>query len=749
MSIHKLTFRKIIIVILLLNLAILARNSYSECGEGLFKKGIVPYGANYLPEPLKSEVTKWIAKKFDWSVGGPDVTVYNPDMIWSTYQTIIGIYSNELPKIKDYAESHGWVFEDMLLHIKINFQAKKPWNMMDKFGCFEGKNGVLVRHRGLLGDRIVDRTKEAYKTDLGNVEFGNELYIGYEEPFDEINFLLSTKGQGVKATWEFWDGQGWRKLDVSDGTRMFQEDGKVKFIPPINWKRKAINGSRNKWWVRLHIENAAKSPVALRIYGDDWHASPTNTKLCRGWDPHSPNIINRGTPVEYNPNPPENASARFRYQSRATGYWSPNYVFFNPADVQKGTRTAAQYIADRAILAIRKNKAKGVMFDSANGTLSLGITNLSNSVIYSDVADQTSDTWESVSKARYSDVYKFIKKALPNTLIGVNAYPCRKDFIEIGDWALYEYHTFVRQTGSPQKITLIEDRGSSFSSYDSFLKENNPKGIKGVFIYSDVLDYDGRRNIYWDRSSRGPMAALTKHYIGMNENTYFAYYTQGGYIYAYSDEIFYYKAKTVLTSPLKADSSNSLKYIYGKDFSQLTRIPYAGMLVKIGNDILQVDKIINKGTFTTKGAIRSDHAVGDAIRIIDVLHQAVDSLPSLSEIYKWNYYFPAMDVDIGMPDPQGHNKGKYDLEWRKGKDIGGGPNIWRRDFTNAIVLHRTAFNGTPAIYYETYSTPIKLAQVYFPLMADGITAPGIEEVCLRAGEGVILMKYPVSKKTSQ
>ncbi|MDQ7837675.1 MAG: hypothetical protein RDU59_04180 [Thermodesulfobacteriota bacterium] len=745
MNIHKPVPKRIIIAFLLLSLIISVENSNSEDNATLFKKGIVPYGANYLPEPLKSRVVRWIAEHFDWSVGGPDVTGYNSNVVWTTYQTIIGTYSNEIPRIKDYAEAHGWSFEDMLLHMKINFQAKKPWNMMDKFGCLEGKNGVLVKYRGLLGDRIVDRTKEAYDINLGNVEFGNELYIGYEEPFDEINFLLSTEGKDVEARWEYWNGTSWSNLDVDDGTKVFKKNGTVRFIPPADWERTVINNSRNKWWVRLCIQGAGTYPVASRIFGDDWHASSTNNLLCKGWDPNSPNIINRGTPVEYNPNPPENAGARFRYQSRATGYWGPNYIFYNPANIQGGIRTVAKYVADKAIPAIKKSNAKALMFDTADGTLSVGITTPSQAAKNSDFVDQTSDTWKSVSKARYSDVHKFIKEALPNTLIGANASPYLKDFVSLGDWVLYEYHTFVRQSSSPRRILLEDGAKESFASYDHFLKENNPRGIKGFFIYNDTVDYDTKRNFHWDRSNRGPMVALTKHYIGMNENTYFVYYTQGGYIYAFSDEVFYYKAEAVLQRPLKIYLPNNLKYIYGDDFSQLVSIPYFGMRVKIGDDILYVKKVDNK-TLTTESPIRKDYGIGEKIKVIGMIHQSVDPLPPLSDIYKWSYYFPAMDVDIGMPDVSGHNKGKYDLMWVKGKDIGGGPDVWKRDFINAIVLHRTAFHGTPAIYYETYSTPIKLNKVYFPLMADGTTAPGIEEVCLRAGEGVILMKYPVEGK---
>ena len=48
-------------------------------------------------------------------------------------------------------------------------------------------------------------------------------------------------------------------------------------------------------------------------------------------------------PLEYNPNPPAGATARFRYQARFGGAWAMNLQFGNPANIQRGQRAWANY----------------------------------------------------------------------------------------------------------------------------------------------------------------------------------------------------------------------------------------------------------------------------------------------------------------------------------------------------------------------------------------------------------------------
>jgi hypothetical protein len=117
-----------------------------------------------------------------------------------------------------------------------------------------------------------------------------------------------------------------------------------------------------------------------------------------------------------------------------------------------------------------------------------------------------------------------------------------------------------------------------------------------------------------------------------------------------------------------------------------------------------------------------------------------------------------MGVDIGVPDPNGYRGGVRAIDepgnapWLYGIAISGHtplsvcspgscPNVWRRDFTNGIVLMRP-FRGSLHLEAEldTPSQPIALGGTYYPLLADGTKGPAVTSVTLRAGEAAILMK---------
>ena len=68
------------------------------------------------------------------------------------------------------------------------------------------------------------------------------------------------------------------------------------------------------------------------------------------------------------------------------------------------------------------------------------------------------------------------------------------------------------------------------------------------------------------------------------------------------------------------------------------------------------------------------------------------------------------------------------------------PDVWRRDFTKAIVLFRPWRSGVNLeSELDTPSQPIALGGNYSPLKADGTEGPPVTSVSLRGGEGMILM----------
>lgn len=618
------------------------------------KAGFLPYVSS-MTDAQKS----WAAEKFKMQIQGPQPS--SASVQWMTYKDIyVTANLSQYLEFKDYVLSVGGDYSETFLHAKVDwtFNDTDPaWVGLDKFGAFEGANGVLKTFDDVS---FSDITSAAY---TGSVALGDTVYFGYEEPFADINFTFSTVGSGVSAEWEYWNGSVWSGLSVADGTINFSGDGLVTFIPPSDWATKSVNSSRTKYFVRLVVSSATTSPVTSKIYGDDWLNGSANA--CRGWDDTDGNIVNTGVLV-YNPMPPVGASAKFRYQSMITT-WNQNHFALHPADIQNidGTTTHlwAKYLAEWADNKYNNSGYAGVMLDDGmKDPSSDGLP-----IADTDFADKTANSWGTEGAARYQDVIDYATVINPNIMIGVNSY--WRSWALKGQWNLAEYHL---APWKPHKSAIEEVAGYSQLAYSDYLPANNPLGAIGFLIYGDtaVGNIPGK-SVVWDRANRGPIISLATHYIGLNDNVVFSYFSGGGYIYNKVDEV----------------------------------------KMKDGSTV----------------------------------HLATDPTPAVGDVEQWYTYFPAIGVDIGVPDSQGYNGGAYDLEWKSSVEIGGVQNVWRRDYTGAIVLVRPAAWNTTDAEYSVPSSPIDLGGTFYPLLADGTTGAGIETVALRAAEGAILMKQPIGK----
>lgn len=612
--------------------------------------GIVAYST---PDAV---TTAWMDQRFEVRLAGPKPT--SPAVKWIGYQDIHGIGSiAELLEMKDWALARRLVPEEMLLHAKANYTARvgRIFDGLDRFDAFEGRNGVL---RSTDGRSVTDVSATAY---AGQVALSGQTYLGYEEPFADIRFTLSTAGADVVRTVQYWNGSGWATLsaELQDGTAAFTRSGTLSFVPPADWQPTSLNGSRRKYFVRIVVSAARVVPVSSQIRGDDWLGATPQSG--RGWDASSPTIVHRGTPLAYNPTPPAGASAKFPYQARIA-FWSSNHFIANPADRQGlADGSWATFLASKIVKDSRSSGAGGVMCD--DGERDVADDGVPASA--TDFVDKAAGaTWAAATLARYRNVVRLTRQQQPALLLGVNATSTA--LVKSGQWSIAEYHTFVWKTNDLRGITTGDDGRPNTMAYDDYLPARNPAGTQGVFLYADTQDTVAAGSVAWDRGNRGPIVALSKHHIARNANTAFAYYSRGGYIYSETDEV------------------------------------------------LRVD-----------GA---------------VLHQAKQALPRLDQVRRWATWFPAMGVDIGVPDPRGYRAGARDLAWKRGTDLGGGPDVWRRDYTKAIVLHRPAAWNTTASQYTVHSPPIDLGGRYLPLAADGSVGAAVTRVRLRAGEGAILMK---------
>jgi len=657
-------------------------------------------------------IVGWMNDKFDYRISGPKPTANTTK--WISYLDVwtIGDIS-QLLALKRFADRHSFKSEEILLHAKYDYCSSiaQPWNQVDKFDLFEGKNGVMWSSDNVS---FADLTANAYDSPT---TLNKTIYIGYEEPFSEVNMVFSTTGSDVVKAWEYWSGSSWNELTVNDSTNNFTKDGRISFTPPSGWKRTILNNSRNKYFARIKFGSASRYPITKSLRGDNWLAPafakwqanslnngqyafvvpsvlngyvyynttggtsgavepmwPTAVnalvvdggitwktskaiRAVRGWNPTSATIVNSGE-LQYDPSPPMGSSAKFRYQARIST-WSPNHFAMNPADSQvsaldgKTYRTSAKYFAE-ATIAASQNGYAGMMGDDAGVGPDADIA-----WAKTDFVDKTSNSWPTEALNRFRDIVDFVLSEKPDFLIGANTMAKSMGFL--GNWVYIEDHDAAAQPSDPECINVSTDGKMAF---DDFQPANNPKNLIGILMSRDTKTTVGSgTTVPWDRGNRGPMLALAKYYVGMNENTVFEYQSNGGWIYDLTDEVF----------------------------------------------------LKNK----------------------QVKHMSVDPIPSYADVERWGKYFPAMSVNIGTPGPR-------DLKWIQGPQTGDGKaDVWRRDFSKALVLVRTAHYLSSGDDYSNFYTPIDLGDTYYPLYADGTTGTAITTISLRAGEGAVLLKAPV------
>lgn len=858
----------------LLYITLLMATSASAANFTHIKTGIVNYASSSIPESLRARVVEWEAHHFDFFIGGVNPLPYNSNAKWAGYNTVIGTYSKQLPPVKAWADAEGYVFEDMLAHMKVNYKGRTSyWVDMQKFDNFElnasnkAINGILKANGATYTDyseaayvsssstslvpvtghlyvgystaqfsevnfimytsgaglnasweywngttwaplTVTDGTNglsqngkvsfappgnwtkasisgssnrwwlrlnyvsatttpviakcngangavyykyltstAAYASSSTGLTLNDDVYFGYFEPFDQVNLRVGTVADNLSATWEYWTGIEWAALSVTDATDGLTHDGRVSFTPPSDWARQSINGSNNKWWVRLNFASATTSPVIWDVRGDDWRADPNDPKQCRGWDETDENIINVGFgPLEYNPAPPAHATAKFRHQARVTGYWGANYVFINPANVQDDVRPWAAYKAEAELIPSAQTIGYiGSMSDSCAGPMTVGVypgdnphlVNPAKPELSTDFVDYTTDTWTNQGLAMYQEMGEIVKSSVPAWTLGANTYI--KATLEYSDWILVE--DFSDAVG-----VTVSDYGiqPTIISFDSVLPANNPTGKQIIIMYNDVLDQRvpsvtyGGGYAFWDRANRGPILALAAYYIGANEHTYFHYFTFGAARYNETDEVHVYDANTAtLTQAVTANATTVTKWLYGDFTGFPSSTSTAPLRVKVDNEILSVVKATGvDDRVSTTAAIYNNHSLGAVVKYPRAARQSDGQFYSVNDVWRWGNWFPAMGVNVGVPDTNGYNGGARDMNYAT--------DTWRRDYTNAIVLLRHAWYYSTAAQFSTPGTPIALGATYYPLQADGITGSGVTSIALRAGEGAILMKYPIT-----
>lgn len=863
--------------------------------------GTVLYGAmGFAPSELWSRIHNWIGEHFDWVLGGAtvkDVVPGDPhgshptQVWWAAYKDMAVVYPSEMYAVQRTATANQFALEDMLLHSSIDMKYATGQQFAETIGQFDAFEPMYMGGRvgGVFtysGGVYTDQTQNSW-VGTRSTTVADRLYVGYMEPFDQMDFTIQTARTGGFVEYHYWNGS-WTPLPIeSDGTAGLRTTGRVHFHPPSDWvvhglavnvsSPKPIATTNPKFWVQITVSGASTAPAYSTLKGDNWAVSSAGNNS-RGWSATDPHRINVGTRLEYNPTPPANASARFRYQARLTS--SLNFMFGNPSDIQNGVRTWGRYLVDAI------NEQKSLMnYDAAfldDATRGANVASPANASQYFDF-NQASG-WSAEWAAAYSEIIASLKSQYGAEFrVAVNGVipGTPRGSASLGDFNLMEAWWSAPTTIGPWPNFNVN--GST--PYDWALPANNPNGTNFFFQctdrYSLTVPWKWDNWHYADRGNRTPLMCLAMHYLGANEHTGFMYNgASGGYFYINTDQVLTFLPPTTVTAHVAANDSTDAKTIplenvdacagvypeslatfvqigsrdkgdivagtfgnvivsgtdvsvqsfsgypntqvrntlhagYSSPFHQLRFVISSGRLGGSvtwsywNGDNWQALPLTDDGTsgltasgtvtfaapddwatttvngvsafwvrvalsgqsrsltyssvrssewknLSTTSRIYNSYPRGTPAYCVQLQHLSNMASPRSENVFAWTRWFPAMGVDIGVPDVTGMNGGNRMVEtpWKRGgaPDFISGqprpacadgtkcPDVWRRDFTNAIVLFRPWRTGSLESELDTPSQPIELGATYYPLKADGTAGPGVASVTLRAGEGAILMK---------
>ncbi len=751
------------------------------------KVAAVQYNVGSVPQQYRGKLTQWLPSHFNWLIGDRIELAHTQNMFWSSYMDSAGV---TVPKTYDFihavAAQNGWNYESMFLHMNQDYQVANNtlWSGMDQFDIWEqvgGANGqgVGTPANAVNGAFVCDHTCDdvtvrLYQATCGpDCKIKNMLYLGYAEPFALINVKVATGRVDGSTKWEYWNGSEWSGLTLdSDTSNGITTTGSIRFTPPANWKPNVVNHSHSKYWVRLVVANAKTAPVLARVTGDDWLSHSGHDNM-RGWNATDSNRKNPGLGnLEYNPDPPPEATAHFRYQARVSGYWNHNYLFTNPGDVQGGKITfvsalLARWASERHADGLKYNS---LMLDNVGGHLNPVSPPWDENITDLPCSPRCPSGALATYFRRMLEALSTQMKALPANGKGfaVGGNTGGTDLKDTLNLLLLEL-TFV---------TVVDGNVSNqFRSFDAMLPANNPTGAQAAFAAWDnqhfgnsVTQAGATTRHLWDNGNRTPMATLATYYIAANPNTMLLYNTQG-WSYFDTDEYYYWSSRTTtLSAPLKADSSAAKKEIQVADGKGFT-VPGGPIWTRGTDYILQIDgqdvlRSSKEGNtiFVTQTPIVKSYPAGATVRFAVVGHQSANPSPKWQDIWYYANWFPAMLVDLGTPDPDGWHRGARDTAYLTGTAASSQPScnppgqgsqcaeVWRRDFTNGVILNRVMHDNTLAAELELPGPAInlvdpshKLNGPYYQLYSDGTTGPAITSIKLRAAEAAILLKHPAGK----
>jgi hypothetical protein len=305
----------------------------------------------------------------------PTIAAATPRTPQLVYTNISNLYGDLLSDWLAYADRHNLPRESAFFHAAAAtpFTGDSPssqpvtwfWNVAD--GPTAGTSG------------FISRTVEAHGGKAGGIPFGGAgqaAYIGYPEPFREINVVLSVPATGAWTDILEYpvavDAAGrptvWKPLaQIGDTTNGLRNSGILTFDPPANWVPAVVPGSTARlYYVRVRAGgNAADAPAAMTLLGHDYvNAHGTSAGVIPAFDTTA-DVNHDGylSDAEYANRRP-GFDARFLYESRL---FYPQYGQMRFLTNPSGVGVAPWAAAEQKRLLATNPLAAGIFVDNSGG----------------------------------------------------------------------------------------------------------------------------------------------------------------------------------------------------------------------------------------------------------------------------------------------------------------------------------------------------------------------------------------------
>lgn len=90
----------------------------------------------------------------------------------------------------------------------------------------------------------------------------DRIYIGADEPFNDVDFYHLTYGVGVARTVNYYNGAWVAVAGLVDNTTLFTVNSNLTFTLPTDWTKTTQSGDLpSKYWIEINFSAAATKPV--------------------------------------------------------------------------------------------------------------------------------------------------------------------------------------------------------------------------------------------------------------------------------------------------------------------------------------------------------------------------------------------------------------------------------------------------------------------------------------------------------